>query len=92
MDMRVIRDTESDWPNTLPSKEHFENCISKVSNKLLSILVAIATACIVMLCYEFKFGLQCNKLTVQISSSIRIAIFISVYSFSIGPITSSVLM
>lgn len=30
MDMRVIRDTESDWPNTLPSKEHFENCISKL--------------------------------------------------------------
>ena len=34
MDMRVIRDTESDWPNTLPSKEHFENCISKVSTEL----------------------------------------------------------
>ena len=31
MDLRVIRDTEADWPNTLPSKEHFENCMSKVS-------------------------------------------------------------
>ena len=31
MNMRVIQDTESDWPNALPSKEHFENSMSKVS-------------------------------------------------------------
>lgn len=37
MDMRVIRDTEADWPNALPSKEHFENCISKVSDAASSL-------------------------------------------------------
>ena len=31
MDIREIRDTESKWPMTLPTKEQFENCISKVS-------------------------------------------------------------
>ena len=46
MDMRVIRDTESDWPNTLPSKEHFEDCISKVSNK-----IPTAVQCAIAVCF-----------------------------------------
>jgi len=45
MDMRVIRDTEADWPNTLPSKEHFESCISKVSDIVAS--CELSTECIV---------------------------------------------
>ena len=35
MDLRVIRDTESQWPITLPTKEKFESCISKVSNVVI---------------------------------------------------------
>ena len=35
MDIRVIRDTESQWPITLPTKEKFESCISKVSNVVI---------------------------------------------------------
>ncbi|XP_065906813.1 thiosulfate sulfurtransferase-like isoform X1 [Dysidea avara] len=27
MNLNVVRDTESDWPNAIPSMEHFEKCI-----------------------------------------------------------------
>lgn len=61
MDMRVIRDTESDWPNTLPSKEHFENCISKVS-KLLSMPCYLVTLCIEMQCSVRSSSSYINEL------------------------------
>ena len=31
MNLNVVRDTESDWPNAIPSREHFEKCIGDVS-------------------------------------------------------------
>jgi len=31
LNLDIVRDTESDWPNTIPSREHFEKCIGDVS-------------------------------------------------------------
>jgi len=39
MNLDVVRDTESDWPNTIPSREHFEKCIGDVSKVLIVIVL-----------------------------------------------------
>ena len=66
MNLNVVRDTESDWPNAIPSMEHFEKCIGDVSIVYVYCVLECSAECVGYTCTQILCLVQklcyCNLL------------------------------